>query len=94
MAYNPSLVISDHFMDCMGNSHIKSGGGHRHEVFSSDEKKLVREELSKLNIFSEDTSRDRVSFRVSVRRVWKDLCDEEIDRFIERNCAKYSYYKN
>ena len=81
-------------MDCMGNSHIKSGGGHRHEVFSSDEKKLVREELSKLNIFSEDTSRDRVSFRVSVRRVWKDLCDEEIDHFLERKCSKYIYHKN
>ena len=69
LAYNPSLIIGDHFLDCMGKSELKSGGGHRHEVFSNEEKELIREEISKLNIFSKDTSRAKVIFKVNIRRV-------------------------
>ena len=94
LAYNPSMIVKDHWIQCLDKPELLSGGGHRQEYLSTDEKHIVRDELRGLNMFSEDTSRNRVNFCIKIRRVWEDLTDENVDIFLQRNKVKFNSKKS
>ena len=59
LAYNPQLIMMDHFFDSVGKSGLKSGGGHGHEYLSEEEKGIIRYEVLRLNMFNTDDSREK-----------------------------------
>ena len=67
----------------------RGGGGHAKCSLSDDERETIRDEILRLNIFSNDETRDKVSFCVEIRRLWKDLSDDKVDKFLERNKKNY-----
>ena len=90
LAHNPMLIMQDHLMECLGNSSLQSGGGHRHNYLSSEEKKTVRVEVRRLGMFDNDFTRDKVKFHgKAIRRVWEGLNDKKVQTFLSRNCERY-----
>ena len=89
MAQNSTSIIKDHFYDCLGKGDFKSGGGHRHEYFNDDEKQTIKQELRRLNMFSNEPNRTIVLHNIKIRKIWEDLSDENIDIFLDRNCRDY-----
>ena len=89
MAQNSSTIISDHFYDCIGRGDLKSGGHHRNEYLQDEEKKLIHSEFIRLQMFSQEESREKKHFNMKIRRVWEDLTNDNIDVFLDRNCGDY-----
>ena len=93
LAQNVILKMSDHFHDSIGKPQFKPGGEHRHEYLDDEEKAIVREELKRVNMFSLSEREEKVTFNVPTRRVWENLSDEKIDKFLDRNCKSHSLKK-
>ena len=92
MANNSTLRIQEHFLECLGKEGQKSGGEHRHEYLSEEEKEMVRNQLQQMKMFREK-GKEKVDYNIQVRRIWENLKDENVDLFLERNCKLYNTKK-
>ena len=89
LAQNSIGIMKEHFLGSLGQESYMSGGEHRHEYFSEEDKKCVRGELQKLKLFHEDSQKKEVTFHLKIRRVWEDLTDEKIEIFLDRNSRNF-----
>ena len=67
----------------------QSGGGHRHNYLSIDERNDVREDITRFQMFSDNKTRDKITFHQNIRRLWENLSDDKIDTFVERNKGNF-----
>ena len=93
MAQNCELRIKDHMLDCLGKGEYKSGGNHRHDYLKKEEKDKVREELKRIGMFREDTSREKMEYHQKVRRIWENLQEDGIETFLKRNRNEFKERK-
>ena len=77
----------------MGKDSLRSGGSHRHDYLTDDEKADIGKEFKRLGVFKEDENREQVMFNNKIRRVWENLTNENIDIFLNRNCHEYKLKK-
>ena len=91
-ANNSTMIIRDHVFDSLGKGDLKAGGDHRQRHLQDEEKKIVRKELRRLKMFDPDSNRN-VKFNITIRRVWENLKDENVDIFLNRNSINYKAKK-
>ena len=89
LAENPLLIIKDHFFDSLGKPDLKSGGAHRHDYMTPQDKNRIREEMKRIGMFSCDRRNEKIVYNINVRRIWENLKDENISLFLNRNQRNY-----
>ena len=93
LAQNSQLLMKDHLLDSFGKGHNKSGGDHRHDYFTNEEKEIVRNEFRRLKMFSSEMQTKNVYYNVKIRTIWENMKNENVDRFLDRNCENYRVKK-
>ena len=93
MSQNTELIIRDHWKDCLGKGEFKSGGSHRHDHMTNEEKTIIRDEFVRLKMFESGSSNEKVQYNQKIRRVWENLNPDSIDIFLERNRENYELKK-